>query len=467
MQGNDMDVEIELFLRGEQDSLRFGGYGGTVRVKAEKDGVRINVSMPKKQTTLTPNNRRTRETAVAVALGVIEQTRAPNVPELPAARPSPAGLLTPREIWMSYLVSRFGPLPANVFDWGRKEVEQFVANLPKNARADAPTPDSMSAILVAARRLDRDGVVPLDGDFGFIEPGNLNLWTKQALAESNSLHTPDTYLRRFRTAVRRFKAEWPGRWGDRPDPTEHMAKIDTSHVRPDEIGEEVAEVLLYTLRDMGEWRAYASAGVAHATGRRIGAISAARYGLHIDAPPLTANDLRIAEDGSAEVVWRAAAQKGRGFGHGDVVLPAPALLEEVIRWVAEAHPNPLGPDHPLIWDETDPTRAERYDRLNHVLGKAWKKAFGVKKPKGLGWHAFCRTTITTLVDATSLVAAAEFTGRSTDTIARIYKRVRQPRLRDTARKLDQVRSSGALNRGRPEPTDPLADERGLPGPEPL
>jgi hypothetical protein len=256
--------------------------------------------------------------------------------------------------------------------------------------------------------------------------------------------------------VRLFKAEWPGRWGNRPDPTEQMVDIDTSHVRPDEIGEEVAEGLLSTLRDMGEWRAYASAGIAHATARRIGAISAARYGLHIDAPPLTANDLRIGEDGSAEVVWRAAAQKGRGFGHGDVVLPAPALLEEVIRWVAEAHPNPLGPDHPLIWDATDPTRAESYDRLNYVLGKAWKKAFGVAKPSRLGWHAFCRTTITTLVDATSIEAAAEFTGRSIDTIERIYKRVRRPRQLDTARKLDQVRSSGSAEQGAdPEPNEPL------------
>src|SRR5690606_37469668 len=85
-------------------------------------------------------------------------------------------------------------------------------------------------------------------------------------------------------------------------------------------------------------------------------------------------DFRRTEDGIVEVRWRAAAQKGKGYGRGDVVLPATRQLEVVYRWLTRFHPNPLGPEYPLIWAEDDPTQAEPYHRLRRELAKAWRES---------------------------------------------------------------------------------------------
>jgi hypothetical protein len=179
--------------------------------------------------------------------------------------------------------------------------------------------------------------------------------------------------------------------------------------------------------------------IADATARRVGSISGGRVDLHLDAPPLCASDFRRSEGGVLEVIWRADAQKGRGFGRGDVAHPATRQLELVYRWLSRFHPNPVGAQYPLIWAEEDPSRPESYDRLSRELEEAWIEEFGEEKPKGLGWHAFCRTTITTLADEVGMLAAAEFTGRSVRMIERTYKRARRETAYAAARRLDEVR----------------------------
>jgi hypothetical protein len=179
--------------------------------------------------------------------------------------------------------------------------------------------------------------------------------------------------------------------------------------------------------------------VAHATARRVASISGGREDLHLDAPPLCASDFRRSGyDGALEVVWRADAQKGRSFGRGDVAHPATRQLELVYRWLTRYHPNPLGPDHPLIWAEDDPSRPETYDRLSYELEGAWRAEFGEDKPTRLGWHGFCRTTITTLADTVGMLTAAEYTGRSVRMVERTYKRARRETAHAAARLLDAV-----------------------------
>ena len=432
------------FIAGQLDNLRIGGYGGTMTVRVVQDGVLIRTSRPKRrQRLLRPNSRSVREAAVQAAEEALERLRGGRqhrTDAIPRRKAGPAGVITPRDVWLAYLRLRLGAIPEDeILGWGRKDVVAYMRRLPPTVRAGAPSPAYMYSVVQAARRLDRDGVVPLDANLADIQPGDLDEWATTQLASGASPHTVVTYLTRFRNAVRRYQEKYPHKWGDLLDPTRGIVKIGTRAIQPPEIGEERAVRLMARLRARGAWRALAATMIAHATGRRIGSISGARDEIHLDAPPLCAADFRRTEDGILEVRWRAAAQKGKGYGRGDVVLPATRQLEEVYRWLTRFHPNPLGPEYPLIWAEDDPTQAEPYHRLRRELAKAWREEFGEPKPRGLCWHSFCRTTISTIADELGTLAAAEYTGRSPRTVEKVYKRLRPQTARLTAQRLDDVR----------------------------
>lgn len=433
------------FINGDAERLRLGGYGGTITVRIVSDGVLIETTKPKRrQRKLSPNSRTIRETAVRAAEAALDRIRGmPSKRAVSASRRTPAksaGVITPRDVWISYLRLRLGAIPEDeVLGWGRKDVAAFLRRLPPSARQAAPSVDYIYSIVLAARRLHADGAVPLDGEIEDIQPGDLRDWATAELSRGASPHTVKTYLKRVRTVVRHYMAAWPNQWGDRQDPTLGVEKIRTAHVKPEEIGEERAAVILAALRARGAWRAFATAMIAHATARRVASISGARDGLHLDAPPLCASDFVRRDDGTLEVIWRAPAQKGNAYGRGDVAHPATRQLELVYRWLCRYHPNPAGPEYPLIWSEQDPTRAESYDRLSAELEAAWRDAFGEEKPRGLGWHAFCRTTITTLADEIGVLATAQYTGRSVRMVERTYRRARRETALAAARRLDQVR----------------------------
>lgn len=443
MEERGLELSRKRFLDGEVDRLRLGGYGGTVTITAVGTGLRIQTTKPtRRQRTLTPNSRAMREQAVRLADLMLERIRGRR-PTAQSGRAeeirAPSPLLTPRDIWTGYLEHLLGAVPQDVLDWGRRDIEAFLRALTLSARRAAPTCDSIHTIVLAARRLHRDRVVPLDADFDMLEPGDINRYAKRALMAGASPHTLSTYLGRFRTAIRTFREEWPRKWGDRTDPMARVKPIKTSHIKPPEIGEEQALVLMRTLRDMGDWRTYAAAIIAHESGRRIGAIGAEREGLHLDGPPLCAKDFASAEDGTLEVTWRAVAQKGEAYDRGDVTLPATRRLAQTFSWLQREHANPLGPEYPLIWDERDPRRAVSYSRLRYQFRKAWKRAFRSDPPKNLCWHGFCRTTISTIMDELGAEASAEFCGRSIETVTRVYKRVRRQKQVETARRLDEIR----------------------------
>lgn len=441
------------FVNGESDKLRLGGYGGTVTVRIVAGGIRLETTRPRRrQRMLRPNSRTMRELAVRAVETVFEKLQ--GLPskrrvEAPPPKPRQAGLITPRDVWLAYLRRRLGSIPEEeVLGWGRGDVVAHLKRLSPSARRAAGSPNNIYSVILAARRLHRDGVVPLDADIETIQPGALDAWAMDQLGRGASPHTVTTYRGRFQAAVRRYMEAWPHEWGDRIDPTRGVCEIPTEHIRPPEIGEDRAARLLAALRARGEWRALATAMIVHATARRVGSVSGARVDLHLDAPPLCANDFRRAEDGVLEVVWRADAQKGNAYGRGDVVQPATRQLELAYRWLTRFHPNPLGPKHPLIWSADDPTRAESYDRLNDALAKAWRAEFGEQKPKGLAWHGFCRTTITTLADELGILTTAEYAGRSPKMVERIYKRARRETAKTAARRLDQIRRARRLKRTR-------------------
>jgi hypothetical protein len=445
MANKELETAKEEFLNGNAESVRFGGYGGTVTVRVKSGSVHVQATKPKrKQMKIGPNSRTIREVALEVAEELIAclrrkpSARKPEVRTPSAARQ--AGLITPRDVYIAYLRRRLGPtMPEiEVLSWGRKALVAFMTTLSPAARRIAGSSDYNYSMLLAARRLDKDGVVPLDGDIEAIQPNELDLWATDHVGKLSE-YTINTYLARFRTAVRKYMAKRPRDWGKREDPTAELELLSTEHIRPPDVKKEELMPLLDAMRELGLWRALATALVIDATARRVGSVSGGRPGLHMDATPFRAEDFATAEDGLVEVNWRAEVQKGKAYRRGDVKHPTTHQLMVVYRWLRWFHPNPLGSAHPLIWDEEDPTRAESYDRLLSDLGQAWRKAFGKEKPKGLGWHAFCRTMISRCAEEAGILATADFTGRSVKMVESTYRRISRESVLATARKLDAVR----------------------------
>ena len=183
---------------------------------------------------------------------------------------------------------------------------------------------------------------------------------------------------------------------------------------------------------------------AHGSGRRVGAIGADRLGWGADG--LRRTDFSV-EGGRLHVTWRAAAAKGKSYGRGDEELVATRLVAVAYRWLRRCHPNPLGPEHPLIWSPDDPTRPVTYAALNRAFKEAWRVAFNEDAPRGVAFHGFCRTVVTTIVDALGMSHAAEYTGRTIRTIERHYKRRRsQTQVRTTA-VLDEIRAEAVGREG--------------------
>lgn len=435
----DTQNEKERFIAGDGTHIRIGGYRGTVHVEVTGSGVRVRTTSPRKQEIIGPDSPNTRTLALRVAEGILAASGSKPPEPAPAVAPDGHELLTPRIIWTAYLTGKLGSLPSGFMEWGRNELEQFYLSRSSRARKVMPSFDYVFGVLTAARRLDRDRVLPFDYNIDRLEPGTIGDYLQAAVVDGSSAHTMASYFRRFRTAIRSFKKKWPRRWARRYDPTDGVDRPSTRGIEAPEIGEERAEGLINTLKNSGEWRALAAVKIARASGRRIGAIGARRQGTQLDAPPLCAADFEIDAEGRLLVTWRADAGKGGNYGRGDEVQVCPRELTVVYRWLRQYHPNPLGPEHPLIWDAEDPARGVAYDDISYAFEQAWLATFGEAKPEGLLWHSLCRTTVTTIADAIGIEAAAQHTGRSDEVARRIYKRRRMRAQAETAATLDRLR----------------------------
>jgi hypothetical protein len=424
------------WLAGDVDSLRLGGYGGVVHLEiTSSGGVRVRVPSTRRQKKLGRDTPGTRRLALTVADGIVDR-RAGGKRAAARQRPSKTlpGILTPRDIWLGLLRPHFTRLPHDILEWGRADLDRYYASLDAEGRASIPTTDTLNNILVAARALDRRGVVPLDCDFFALRTANMTGQLTAWVLEGTKASTVATYWRRFRWAVLEHQDQRPQHWQRRMDPTTAVKRPKRRGGNATEV-QELSDVrLLRQLRADGEWQATAAFMVIAASGRRIGAVAGHRAGLHMDAPPLTANDFARDTGGKLRVTWRADVSKGANYGRGDEVQLCPRQLQVVFRWLTRCHPNPKGAAHPLIWDEQDPTRAASYDALTRAFATAWERAFGKPKPAGVAWHAVIRETVTTLTEEASALVAAEQTGRTLETVMRRYV-LRRPEHQEQAVKV--------------------------------
>jgi hypothetical protein len=349
----DKHNEKERFIAGDGTHLRMGGYRGTVHVEVTGSGVRVRTTSPRQQEIIGSDSPEMRAIAVRVAEGILAE-RGSKAPEAPAvASEDGHELLTPRIIWTAYLTGKLGALPPGFMAWGRTELEEFYVSRSPQARKVMPSFDYVFGVLTAARRLDRDGVLPFDCNIDRLEPGTISDYLQAEVVEGSSAHTMASYFRRFRTAVRSFKKKWPRRWARRYDPTDGVDRPSTRGIEAPEIGEERADQLIATLQATKEWRALAAVKIARASGRRIGAIGARRQGTQLDVPPLCAADFEIDTEGRLLVTWRGRGQgrelrpgrRGAGMpeGAGRGLPLAAAVPPEPARPRAPAHLGRRGP----------------------------------------------------------------------------------------------------------------------------
>ena len=451
------------FIAGRVHKWPAGEYGYTVNCHAERGKLLIRVTQPTRRQWVLPGEgdtpeRRQKLTEIAmrrvidwrsgkVALGPSVGTQSMKSTGVMPSREEKAPLPRVGEAWDYYIESKWPGLPKGYQDWGRLDVRRYYESLEEADRARVPSPDSLLAILQSRRRVTAYASYEPDRPIREIEVGEWMSYTnwrrvdpagRQASGQPYSYGSIATDYGRFRTVLAYNRKSRPRWWGATPDPLDGADVVRVDPKVP-EVGEDRAKDLLRALRKSRSWRTFGAVMLAHGSGRRIGAIGADRLGFSADG--LRGSDFRYI-DGRLYVTWRAEAAKGEGFGRGDEILPATRTVAVAYRWLRRCHPNPLGPEHPLLWSPQDPSQPVSYAALNRNFKATWREAFGEDAPKGLAFHGFCRTMISTIVDELGLSQAAEYTGRTTRTIEKHYKRVRRETQNRTAELLDRVRAEG-------------------------
>ena len=437
-------IEQNAFVEGRRPLLRLGGRGSRVDVYADAARGQVvlkRVTRPRKEKTIGPNTRAVRKKAAQLGQHLVAHMLdyAAGRRSVEQEGPRPTGRLTVEEVWQLYLKTRLPGIPGDSLrTWNRRAVTVFLSDQKARKGARTMTVDSLVTVLQCARRLDAAGVFPFGAEIGELQPGEIERASLARIGEV-SVQTIRTDLGRMRTAIRHLMTKWPKLWGDRSNPLAAPIEFpDTDGGEPPpEVGEDMAKAILAELKRSGPWRAWATCAILFHTGRRVGAVSGDREGLHLDEPPLTGDDLRGKPGGPiVGIVWRARAAKGRAYGRGDVEMPVTTPLSDILLEVMREHPNPLGSAHPLIWSPRDPSRAVSYAAISRAFRLAWDRVVEEIRERegeaaakrharqhGLGFHGFCRTTITTITAHLGHVSAAEYAGRSPATALR-YKRTR-------------------------------------------
>jgi hypothetical protein len=437
------------FVRGVRNRWNAGGYGYTVTCVAKNGCLKLKWTRPqrKQETIFKSDSPSLREKLTNVAS--LKALKLRSNDDSTATRPKvkaepPPEAATVGKAWLYFLQDRWPGIPDPVVHGGRKEVREYYLAMSAAEREQVSDPDYLLSVLLAMRRITAFPAFATNRLISEIEAIDWTKYTQwrrtQAVTKSGKPYAYNTIVTdftRFNTVLTHCRTKRRLWWRNVLDPLEGADVIRQDAELP-EITEEQCEALILTLRKglPRTWRALAAVLFAYASGRRIGAIGADRLGFETDG--LCATDF-ITHNERLHVVWRAEAAKGEAFGRGDEMIPASWTLAAAYRWLRRYYPNPIGPEHPLLWAPEDPERPVTYAALNKVFKKAWKETFGVAAPFGLAFHGFCRTVATTVGDELGLDRAAEYTGRTRGTIERYYKRKRISTFEQTVARLDQIR----------------------------
>lgn len=435
----------ENFLSGKVDAYSAGGYGHAVRVYAEGGRLWMRYKRPNgKRTPLQVYEADTpalRAKAAAAAEVKAERLRSGVRADVERAEKT-ADDLTIWDVVLLYM-RRAPGFPAEAFDpkgeGVKAAVEKWYKTLPDSVKKDATVPKDKTlwTDVYGFLRLFRDPRFARTRKLMTLDPADATNYVKEVAAKGGSPRTPVNDVDRLSCAIRYVQTQYRRTYGIPYNPLEGRI-VDRSRAEVAEFSKEEVRKLLEAIQrglpGPGQWQIQAAVRFA-TSGRRIGAMLALTAADH---------DLTCTEDAPfGSVTWEAEHAKGEAYERGDETLPMTEEHRAALDWILAEHPNPEGPTFPLLWKAKNPREHAGEQTLDAQLRRL-QRAAGVQIVGRRAFHGFCRSVITHLADLHGDGVAAEFTGRTPETIRRYsYKKRVASTMGSAAKSLSQTPKKGA------------------------
>lgn len=412
----------ENFITGKVDAVSVGAYGRTVRVFVEGDCIKLSYQDPKtkrprQQTPFKSDTPVLREKALAVAAKIsdrlkeqkaaAEEMRADGGREWPP-RVEELTILDAAKLYMLRVPS----FPVDMLErdsGGFAALKRWHAELPEEIRSAETTPaySTLEKDVTSFRALFRHPLFPRDRLVEEVEPGDATKYSADWVLSGRSPRTSSNHTDRLSSAFRYVMQQHRRSVGLKYNPIDGR-RVDRNKARiPPFTPEELQKLRKAAWENRKKrWRVYVYVGLS-SSGRRSGAMLNLSTTDHDFTP----------KDGApyGTVRWRARFAKGENYGRGDSIRPMTRLHRRVVEWAIQHHPNPAGPEHPILWMPHDPTRHIEAQLLGRDLRKLHRLA-GVEYIKGRGIHSSRRAVVTQVADQLGDGAAAEFVDMTVKTV---------------------------------------------------
>lgn len=430
----------ENFEAGRIPAWRAGGYGHVVRVFVERGRIKIRYRNPRTgrwtQTTLFPaDTPELRRRAATIAVKKSEELRSGIVAE--AERSARAvEELTVRDIALLYM-RRIPGFPDRLITATKSEVQKWYGSLPEAVRNLKTTPKLATIVrdVYGWRHLFADHRFRPDRRVVDIDPADATSYAHDIVARGVSKRTAANDLDRLSSAFNYVRTQHRS-LGLTYNPIEGR-KVDRERAHTPAYTREEGIRLWQAAPELaakGEWQVLVAVGMA-TSGRRLGAIQRLT---------LVDHDFE-----AGTVVWRARHAKGEHYGRGDEIRPMTPLHRKAVEWASQNHPNPLGPDQPILWQSGGGRRPARPDRpcpQQTLWGQLLRleQLAGVPHIPGRAWHSFRRWAATYLADLLGDGPAAEYIGMTVETMRRYaYKQTQHETMLRVADAIGDAFDGGA------------------------
>lgn len=417
----------ENFEAGRVDEWTAGGYRSSVRLRKEGGAIRMYWREPqtkrdRQHTLFTSDSRELRRRATAEAVAMSEALRAGGTEAQAEPKPT-AETLTIFDACLLYMQGRAPGFTADMMEWGPAKLARWHAGLAPAVRDLIPSPRTLDKDVRTFRsiwlqprfargRLARD-----------IEPADWRL-TQQELLGTYSPRTVANWRDRLSLVFRYIRTEHRKSIGLLENPMDGARAPRAKARIPQYTKEERAKLLVAAdaaLAARRFWRVWVLLGVAH-SGRRIEAM------LH-----LTGSDHDFETD---SVTWRAEWAKAENYERGNDVRPMTRLHRAAVAWAIEHHPNPRGPEHPVLWSPTNPTRPITYPQVLVAWHDLERRA-GVEHIRGRAFHSMRRAIVTLLSHKLGVEKASDFVGMTPETANKFnYRQTLEASMSEAAAAVD-------------------------------
>lgn len=426
----------ENFEAGKVDSWTAGGYRFAVQVIRVRDALKLRWKDPasgrRRQATASEvDSKELRKRATAEAVALSEGLRAGKVAAVEAGPPK-ADALTLEDACLLYMQGRAPGFTREMLDWGPAKIRAWFAELPDAVRQEAPDVETLNKDLRSFRGLWSNPHFERSRKVRDIEPGDWRA-AQQELLTSYSPRTLANWRDRLSVVLRDIRFNHRKSVGLSENPMDGAKAVRTKARIPRYTDEERAKLRAEAKKAMeggAYWRIWTLLAFAH-SGRRTTAM------LHL----CDADHDREA----GTVTWRSKWAKAENYGKPDEVRTMTELHARVLQWVTEAHPNPRGPEYPIIWSEKDPTRPASYMTL---LGQ-WhrlEKAAEVETIRQRAFHSMRRAIVTLISEELGVEVAADFVGMTPQTAnSFFYRQMSESAMQRAAGAINQEFTHGSEN----------------------